>query len=91
MEALEKLLESVVGRMGVLHLDWRYVVMWGVAFFFLYLAALSWSDLSFIMPLTAMSFFFASLTATFIPKGRFHRVAMGRHYHYYYWYKYTIA
>ncbi len=38
MEALEKLLASVVDRMGVIHLDWRCVVMWGVAFFFLYLA-----------------------------------------------------
>jgi len=38
MEALEKLLASVVDRMGIIHLDWRYVVMWAVAFFFLYLA-----------------------------------------------------
>lgn len=38
MEALEKLLTSVVDRMGIIHLDWRYVVMWTVAFFFLYLA-----------------------------------------------------
>jgi len=38
MEALEKLLASVVDRMGIIHLDWRYVVMWTVAFFFLYLA-----------------------------------------------------
>jgi len=38
MEALEKLLESVVGRLGIIHLDWRYFVMWMVAFFFLYLA-----------------------------------------------------
>jgi sodium ion-translocating decarboxylase beta subunit len=37
MEALEKLLASVVDRMGIIHLDWRYVVMWTVAFFFLYL------------------------------------------------------
>jgi hypothetical protein len=32
MEALEKLLESVVHRMGIIHLDWGCVVMWGVAF-----------------------------------------------------------
>ena len=38
MEALEKLLASVVDRMGIIHLDWRYIVMWAVAFFFLYLA-----------------------------------------------------
>jgi oxaloacetate decarboxylase beta subunit len=38
MSALESLLVKVVGRMGVVHLDWRYVVMWMVAFFFLYLA-----------------------------------------------------
>ena len=38
MEALESLLQSVVNRMGIIHLDWRYVVMWMVSFFFLYLA-----------------------------------------------------
>ena len=38
METLEKLLMSIVERMGVVHLDWRYVVMWMVAFFFMYLA-----------------------------------------------------
>jgi len=38
MEALERLLTSVVDRMGILHLDWRCIVMWAVAFFFLYLA-----------------------------------------------------
>jgi drug/metabolite transporter (DMT)-like permease len=37
-------------------------------FFFLYLAALSWADLSFIMPLTAMSYFFAALMAKFFLK-----------------------
>lgn len=41
------------------------VVFLGV-FFFLYLAALSWADLSFILPLTAMSYFFATLLAKFI-------------------------
>lgn len=38
MEALTELLESVVEKMGIVHLDWRCIVMWGVAFFFLYLA-----------------------------------------------------
>ncbi len=37
-------------------------------FFFLYLAALSWSDLSFVMPLTAMSYIFAALLAKFFLK-----------------------
>jgi drug/metabolite transporter (DMT)-like permease len=35
-------------------------------FFFLYLAALSWADLSFVMPLTAMSYIFAALLARFM-------------------------
>jgi drug/metabolite transporter (DMT)-like permease len=35
-------------------------------FFFLYLAALSWDDLSFVMPLTAMSYIFAALLAKFM-------------------------
>ena len=34
-------------------------------FFFLYLAALSWGDLSYIMPLTAMSYIFAALLAKY--------------------------
>jgi len=37
-------------------------------FFFLYLAALSWADISFVMPLTAMSFIFAALMAKFVLK-----------------------
>lgn len=37
-------------------------------FFFLYLAALSWADLSFVMPLTAMSYIFAALLARFLLK-----------------------
>src|SRR5208337_4052047 len=37
-------------------------------FFFLYLAALSWADLSFVMPLTAMSYIFAALLARFVLK-----------------------
>jgi drug/metabolite transporter (DMT)-like permease len=43
------------------------VVFLGI-FFFLYLAALSWADLSFVLPLTAMSYFFAALMAKFILK-----------------------
>jgi drug/metabolite transporter (DMT)-like permease len=35
-------------------------------FFFLYLAALSWGDISYVMPLTAMSFIFVALMAKFI-------------------------
>jgi drug/metabolite transporter (DMT)-like permease len=44
-------------------------VLAGVAllavFFFLYLAALSWGDISYIMPLTAMSFIFVAIMARF--------------------------
>ncbi len=43
------------------------VVFLGI-FFFLYLASLSWADLSFVMPLTAMSYFFATLLAKFFLK-----------------------
>jgi drug/metabolite transporter (DMT)-like permease len=45
-------------------------VLAGVAllavFFFLYLAALSWGDISYVMPLTAMSFIFVALMAKFV-------------------------
>ena len=34
-------------------------------FFFLYLAALSWADLSFVLPLTAVSYLFAALLSKF--------------------------
>ncbi len=34
-------------------------------FFFLYLAALSWADLSYVLPLTALSYMFAALLAKF--------------------------
>ncbi len=37
-------------------------------FFFLYLAALSWADLSFVLPLTAVSYLFAALLAKFFLK-----------------------
>jgi drug/metabolite transporter (DMT)-like permease len=41
------------------------VVLLGI-YFFLYLAALSWADLSFVLPLTAMSYLFAALLAKFM-------------------------
>ncbi len=34
-------------------------------FFFLYLASLSWADISFVLPLTAMSFIFAAVMAKY--------------------------
>jgi drug/metabolite transporter (DMT)-like permease len=34
-------------------------------FFFLYLAALSWADLSFVLPLTALSYLFAAFLAKY--------------------------
>lgn len=37
-------------------------------FFFLYLAALSWADLSFVLPLTALSYLFAALLARYFLK-----------------------
>jgi drug/metabolite transporter (DMT)-like permease len=37
-------------------------------FFFLYLAALSWADLSFVLPLTAVSYIFAALLARVVLK-----------------------
>jgi len=37
-------------------------------FFFLYLAALSWADLSFVLPLTALSYLFVALLAKFFLK-----------------------
>ncbi len=40
------------------------VVFLGI-FFFLYLAALSWADLSYILPLTALSYLFAALLAKY--------------------------
>jgi drug/metabolite transporter (DMT)-like permease len=40
------------------------VILLGI-FFFLYLAALSWADLSFVLPLTALSYFFVALMAKF--------------------------
>ena len=43
-------------------------VVFLAVFFFLYLAALSWADLSFVMPLTAMSYIFAALLAKFVLK-----------------------
>lgn len=40
------------------------VILLGI-FFFLYLAALSWADISFVLPLTAMSYIFVALLAKF--------------------------
>ena len=37
-------------------------------FFFLYLAALSWADLSFVLPLTALSYLFAAILAKYFLK-----------------------
>ena len=38
-------------------------VVFAAGFFFLYLTALSWADLSYAMPVTALSFLFAALFA----------------------------
>lgn len=38
-------------------------VLFLAGFFFLYLAALSWADLSYVMPLTALSYLFAAVLA----------------------------
>ena len=38
------------------------VILLGI-FFFLYLAALSWADLSFVLPLTALSYVFVAILA----------------------------
>lgn len=40
------------------------VILLGI-FFFLYLAALSWADISFVLPLTALSYIFVALLAKF--------------------------
>lgn len=40
-------------------------VVFLAVFFFLYLAALSWADLSFVLPLTAMSYIFGAVFAKF--------------------------
>ena len=41
-------------------------VVFASGFFFLYLTALSWVDLSFAMPLTALSFVFAAVMSRFV-------------------------
>ncbi|HTZ16873.1 MAG TPA: EamA family transporter [Dissulfurispiraceae bacterium] len=50
----------------------NYYVLAGVVllaiFFFLYLASLSWADISFVMPLTAMSYIFAAVLARVVLK-----------------------
>ncbi len=38
-------------------------VFFAACFFFLYLLALSWADLSYVMPLTALSYLFAAVLA----------------------------
>jgi len=43
------------------------VILLGI-FFFLYLAVLSWADLSYVLPLTALSYFFVALLAKFFLK-----------------------
>ena len=43
-------------------------VLFLAVFFFLYLAALSWADLSYVLPLTALSYVFAALLAKFALK-----------------------
>jgi len=43
-------------------------VVFLAVFFFLYLAALSWADLSYVLPLTALSYLFAALLAKFFLK-----------------------
>ncbi len=43
------------------------VILLGI-FFFLYLAALSWADLSFVLPLTALSYVFVAFLAKFFLK-----------------------
>lgn len=40
-------------------------VVFLAVYFFLYLIALSWADLSFVLPLTAVSYIFAALLAKF--------------------------
>jgi len=40
------------------------VILLGI-FFFLYLAALSWADISFVLPLTALSYIFVALLSKF--------------------------
>jgi len=50
----------------------NYYVLAGVVllavFFFLYLASLSWADISYVMPLTAMSYIFAAILARLVLK-----------------------
>jgi len=38
-------------------------VLFAAGFFFLYLIALSWADLSYAMPITSLSFFFGAIFA----------------------------
>jgi len=51
-------------------------VVFAAGFFFLYLTALSWADLSYAMPITALSFLFATVFA---------RVFLGEHVSWHRW------
>jgi drug/metabolite transporter (DMT)-like permease len=51
-------------------------VVFAAGFFFLYLTALSWADLSYAMPITALSFIFATIFA---------RVFLGEHVSWHRW------
>ncbi|MGH9868473.1 MAG: EamA family transporter [Candidatus Polarisedimenticolia bacterium] len=51
-------------------------VVFAAGFFFLYLTALSWADLSYAMPVTALSFVFAAVFA---------RVFLGEHVSWHRW------
>jgi len=59
-------------RMLILSVVTNPFVFTGVVFlglfFFLYLATLSWADLSFVLPLTALSYMFAALLAQYFLK-----------------------
>ncbi|MFA6317435.1 MAG: EamA family transporter [Elusimicrobiota bacterium] len=52
--------------LGMFSVPWIWVgVCFAAGYFFLYTSALSWSDLSFAQPLTAMSYIYATLIARF--------------------------
>ncbi|MBI5625388.1 MAG: EamA family transporter [Elusimicrobia bacterium] len=55
--------------LGMFAVPWVWVgVCFAAGYFFLYTSALSWSDLSYAQPLTAMSYVFATLIARFALK-----------------------
>lgn len=52
--------------MTIVKSPWVFLgVLFLAGFFFLFLAALSWSDLSFVLPLTALSYLFAAFLAKY--------------------------